>query len=103
MWEINENGYSDLHSIIKLKDNKFKGQHPNGIFKGHTVLGFFEKPPTVGERFYIECIDFLFTSPVTRINDDGTFNTENSLYSLKKHERFLPEFAKCYLEMKDNP
>lgn len=91
MKEVNnkiENLEIDLSSIrygtiIKESDDKFNGNHPNGIHKGYMQKGDFLKVPTINEYFYIGS---LRTSPVTEIisetNKEMIFKTVNSTYKL---------------------
>ena len=73
--------------LTKLSDDKFNGDHPNGINKGYSRLGYAWEDPTIGESF---TIGTLWTSRVTEIltekNTDNTheviFTTENSTYQL---------------------
>lgn len=73
--------------LIKLSDDKFNGNHPNGIFAGHTKE--IEKllfKPVVGEKYYFGSLQ---TSIVTEILDDNNdeiiFKTMNSTYVIKKN------------------
>lgn len=51
-------------------------------------VGFFTKEPEIGERFNLAYINYqnggISTSPVTKIIDENTFETLNSIY---KYER----------------
>jgi hypothetical protein len=76
-----------LYIIRKIVDN-YNGFHPNGIDEGYTIIGKFENPPTVGERFIIKGVKFssyLNTSTVTEIVSDTIFKTLNSTYELKEY------------------
>lgn len=69
--------------LTKLTDDFFKqiGElHPNGINEGYVRTGVEIEPPTIGERYYVGH-DFS-TSPVVKINDDGTIKTTYSTYSI---------------------
>jgi hypothetical protein len=66
--------------LTKISDNRFFGEHPNGINVGYTKEGIFKYGPIIGERFYIAG---LLTSPVTEIIDEYTFKTENSTYKIE--------------------
>lgn len=76
--------------LTKIKDTKFNGKHPNMILEGmhwHSKNSNHPKP-VVGERFHFGTImdhsrEHLWTSTVTKINEDGTFNTNNSIYKLE--------------------
>ena len=79
------------YKIEKLSDDKFEGLHPNGIYEGHTVLGFIISELTIGERFEIcGAGNFLSTSPVTEIisitPEETIFKTLNSTYKLTSYE-----------------
>ena len=70
------------YRIVKLSDDKFEGDHPNGIFEGYSKQGAIFKQPKVGERFI--CGN-LITSTVTEgLNKDGVFKTNNSTYKLEE-------------------
>lgn len=66
--------------ITKLTDDEFNGQHPNGINVGYTKTGMELDSPQVGKRYYV---DMFSTSPVVRINDDGTIKTTYSTYKIE--------------------
>lgn len=71
--------------LVKRSDDVFNGFHPNGIGRGYTTIGTFDKAPTVGERFIIRgerLTQYLNTSPVTEIVSDTVFKTQNSTYEL---------------------
>ncbi len=76
------------YKIIKLSDDVFDGDHPNGVYAGFTVTGVFEQKPTVGESFRICSTKYynesLTTSEVIEIIDEFTFKTMNSTYKLIK-------------------
>jgi hypothetical protein len=76
--------------ITKLKDEVFNGTHPNRIDEGYSIIGMYDKEPTVGERFVIygkKMWDFLETSLVTEaLNTEGIFKTENSIYKIEQIE-----------------
>ena len=74
--------------IRKLKDDKFKGKHPNGIVEGYERTIKVSKTaftkPTVGQSFALAGISGWFiTSEVVKIIDDNHFNTLNSKYYWK--------------------
>ena len=71
------------YKLTKLSDDKFKGNHPNNIFKGYIKEGsIYPSEPKVGESFYCGS---LGTSTVTEpLNSDGVFKTKNSTYKLEK-------------------
>lgn len=72
-----------LGTIIKQSDDKFNGNHPNGIFEGYRQKGRFLNFPTINQYFYIGS---LRTSPVTEIisetDEEIIFKTLNSTYKL---------------------
>jgi len=70
--------------LTKLKDTKFEGAHPYGIDEGYEKIGIAINELEVGQFFYVQKGMRQFrSSPVTKINDDGTFNTQNSLYKIE--------------------
>lgn len=75
----------ELTIIRKVSDDKFEGQHPNGINEGYTTFGYLLKDITVGERciVYFTNTQYLNTSKVTEIIDENTFKTENSTYKIQ--------------------
>lgn len=76
----NKTKYRRWAEITKISDNHFGGNHPNGINKGYTHLGWSFKPPKVGERFYIGTFS---TSIVRKIVNETTFLTTYSTYKIK--------------------
>ncbi len=74
-------------TLTKIKDTRFSGNHPNGINKGYIKTGNMINEPKVGERFVV---DSLRTSTVTRIIDETTFETLNSIYKITYHESIEP-------------
>lgn len=75
-----------LEKIIDVFQNTGE-THPNRIGLGHTTIGVYDNPPTVGERFIIQgskFTDYLNTSPVTEVVSETEFKTKNSTYSLTK-------------------
>ena len=67
--------------LEKLSDDTFNGIHPNGINTGYTRIGYINKMPTLGERFYID--GTFSTSPVVSIIDNNTFKTTYSTYKIE--------------------
>lgn len=63
--------------ITKIKDSRFDGKHPNGINVGYVKEGEELYPLEIDESYYVGS---LITSRVTKINEDGTFETLNSIY-----------------------
>ena len=67
--------------ITKLTDDKFNGNHPNGIFEGYVKEGIEIEPPTIGERYYVN--DFS-TSVLKSLPDKkGVFKTTYSTYKIE--------------------
>jgi hypothetical protein len=70
--------------LIKLSDDYFEGNHPNGIHEGYTKIGFLRKLPTIGERFHVICNEGFSTSVVTEeLNKDNIFKTTYSTYKIE--------------------
>ena len=74
--------------ITKLTDDFFKQigeKHPNEINEGYIKTGFELSPPKIGERYYVssQVHDAFSTSPVVKINDDGTIKTTYSTYKIE--------------------
>jgi len=69
--------------LTKVDDTAFNGQHPNGINTGAERIGKAGRL-AVDIAFYMLTERGLFhTSTVTKINDDMTFNTLNSVYKVE--------------------
>jgi len=71
------------YRLTKLSDDKFNGNHPNGIFEGYIKEGnnIYPEKPTAGEPFYL---DTMHTSRVIEeMDDNGVFKTKNSTYRLE--------------------
>lgn len=80
-----------MYELTKISDNRFNGHHPNGIHEGIVYKGKVKELPTVGKSFNIQYkhktgIGFgvFYTSEVTKVISDGTFETLNSTYKLRK-------------------
>jgi hypothetical protein len=79
--------------IIKIKDDKYKGNHPNGINVGYTKVGFEVAPPQIGVRYAIlpenhlkmdNVMNDFSTSIVLSLPDkEGIFRTLYSTYKLE--------------------
>jgi len=75
--------------VTKLKDDVFDGTHPNGIDEGFSIIGEYDIPPTVGERFLVTSRkmygDYLNTSIVTSpLDENGIFKTTYSTYKIEE-------------------
>ena len=64
-----------MAKLVKISDDSFNGEHPNGVYQGH-IERLPDNPadPVVGERYYT-LISGFSTSEVTRIIE----KTEKSL------------------------
>ena len=79
----------EIYKVTKL-GNVENPYHENSTF-GESLpfhVGLFIKGPIVGERFNLSYISLreggISTSPVTKIIDDNTFETLNSIYRYEK-------------------
>lgn len=74
-----------IYKITKL-GNVENPYHENSTFGESRPfhIGYFTKPPEVGERFNLYPLDFrgggISTSLVAKIIDENTFETLNSIY-----------------------
>ena len=82
----------EKYRIKKLKavDNPRHGKFGYGDLEPH-YEGYFTKKPIIGERFNLQPINSIShhlggisTSPVTKIIDENTFETLNSVYRIDK-------------------
>ena len=82
----------EQYRIKKLKavDKPVHGVHGYGDLEDY-YEGYFTKEPIVGERFNLLPIHYakhhlggISTSPVTKIIDENTFETLNSVYRIDK-------------------
>lgn len=70
--------------LIKISDDKFNGNHPNGIIEGYTRVGKLINDVVIGDQILVvNNTRYLRTSEVTEIIDDITFKTENSTYKIE--------------------
>ena len=70
--------------LIKISDDKFNGNHPNGIIEGYTKVGKLINDVVIGDQILVvNNTRYLRTSEVTEIIDDITFKTENSTYKIE--------------------
>ena len=67
-------------SIIKLSDDKFNNNHPNGINTGYKKSGVELVPPTIGEAYWVG--NNWRTSTVIEIINKRIFKTLNSTYKI---------------------
>lgn len=73
--------------LTKITDDKFNGEHPNGIIAGYTRSGILQHDIEVGMAvLVIGPARYLCTSDVTEIIDDNTFKTRNSTYNIDLYE-----------------
>jgi len=83
----------EIYKITKLKvvDNPVHGDYGYGDLEDY-YQGIFTKEPIIGERFNLLPITSfgkphlggISTSPVTKIIDENTFETLNSVYRIDK-------------------
>ena len=81
----------DKVKVVKMSDDKFNGNHPNGIESGHVVYGEIVRPVEVGSFLYLLKVTgsshgFFHTSEITKIIDENHFKTRNSTYKITKFE-----------------
>ena len=70
--------------LTKISDDKFDGNHPNGIIEGYTRVGKLINDVIIGDQILVvNSTRYLRTSEVTEIIDDITFKTENSTYKIE--------------------
>lgn len=83
-----------IYKITKL--GKVENPHSKNSDYGESMpyhLGIFTKEPTIGKRFNLLPLSKhngergISTSPVTKIINDSTFETLNSVYKIEKHEQ----------------
>jgi hypothetical protein len=71
-------------TLTKVEDTKFEGLHPNGIGAGYVKTGAAVNDVEVGNVFMVSSgMGVMRTSLVVGVNDDMTFNTENSVYKIE--------------------
>ncbi len=79
------------YTLIKISDDVFNGNHPNGIVEGYGIV-FDNKPEIIiGERYTVaNATRYLSTSVVTEIisetEKETIFKTKNSTYKLTTNE-----------------
>ncbi len=69
--------------LIKLSDDHFNGNHPNGINEGFTTAGLLVYLPKVGERFYLAGTNFSTSIVIEELNKDNIFKTTYSTYKIE--------------------
>lgn len=79
------------YTLIKVTDDVFGGNHPNGIYEGHAVQSDNKPEVVIGERYNFEGYGrYLSTSIVTEIvsetKEETIFKTLNSTYKILTHE-----------------
>lgn len=73
-----------LVKLTKLEDMVFSGNHKNNINTGYEREGRSYNNIEVNESFaIITDRGVMMTSMVTKVNDDMTFNTMNSIYKVE--------------------
>ena len=75
------------YTLIKQSDDVFEGNHPNGIYEGHSVTSLNKPEVIVGERYgFAGYGRYLLTSTVQEIvsetETETIFKTTNSTYKL---------------------
>lgn len=72
---------TNVGRVTKLTDDKFEGEHPNGVSEGSVYTGFIIQRPLVGQSCVL---DNFYTSLITEIlevdDTNITFKTLNSTY-----------------------
>lgn len=71
-----------LIRLTKIKERE-DAKHPRNISVGFEKYGIMVSEPEVGETFWIGTS--FRTSPVTRIIDENTFETMNSIYHIERN------------------
>lgn len=70
--------------LTKISDDKFDGNHPNGIKANYIKVGKLINDVIIGDQvLVVNSTRYLRTSEVTEIIDDITFKTENSTYKIE--------------------
>lgn len=73
--------------LIKLSDDYFKGNHPNGIYEGYIKQGYMMNKPKIGELFWIHHSKtnpiFHTSEVIKKLNKNNIFKTENSTYKIE--------------------
>ena len=100
----------DYVKLQKISDDKFNGRHPNDINKRHTIFGRISRDFGIGSSLFLaevtgDSFGFFYTSGITEIIDENTFQTENSTYYIEHAERksdLLAKIAELDYEELDN-
>lgn len=74
-----------MATIIKLKDDKFFGKHPNGIDEGFTIEADVQVvEPIVGMRYHFGRLTTSIVTKVIEFNKTKcVFKTKNSTYKIE--------------------
>ena len=75
-----------MAKITKLKDDKFFGEHPNGINEGFVVVDADVKPeiPLVGFSYRFGRLSTAEVTEIVEVTDDYyIFKTRNSTYKIE--------------------
>ncbi len=72
-------------TITKCNDDKFEGNHPNGIDKGYSRTGVVENEIEIGKPFIVTYPDRLGHFQTSRVTEilDNQIKTLNSTYNIK--------------------
>lgn len=74
--------------VTKISDDKFNGEHPNGIYEGFSIEGTLVFDVDVGKPIVLDKVDhdeweWFHTSTLTDIIDEHTVKTLNSIYRVE--------------------
>ena len=86
--EIIKNKDTKEGILLKISDDRFNNNHPNGFNTGYSIAGFYQKKPLKNSIFEIENDNEWFkTTLITEIieenNDQIKFKSMNSTFLLK--------------------
>ena len=78
-----------MAKIIKVEDNAFGGNHPNGINKGYTKeIENLLSTPIVGEVYYFGSLRTSIVTEIVKEDDEEiVFKTMNSTYKITKNKK----------------
>ena len=91
--KINFNKYVDVHvQLVKLKDIKFEGDHPNGVNEGYIADGMVDiERSKMCNALFVDNIDRWFhTSAIVDFEEKEGYDlitTQNSIYKV------IPRFS----------